>query len=79
MLKDRILKGIFELYNKLYKNFWFLIKKKEKRTFRLMNTVIKINKIIIRDINFSLSADKFFKEFAKIKIISFINIFFSYN
>ena len=46
MLKDRIKKKLLEPYQSPYRNPWFLVKKKDKN-YRLINTVIRINKVTI--------------------------------
>ena len=53
--------------------------KKKKKTYQLINEVIKINAITIRDANVPLLVNKFSKEFAKCKIASLINFFSEYN
>ena len=76
MLKNRVEKGIFKLSYGPYRNPWFLIKKKEKGKYRLINTTIKINRVIIRDINLPPSINEFFKKFVRY-IIAFLIDFFS--
>ena len=41
--------------------------------------VININRVIIRDVNLLLCANKFSKEFARYKVISLVDFFSSYN
>ena len=53
--------------------------KKEKKIYRLINKVIKINAITIQNANVPLLINKFSKEFARCKITSLINFFFKYN
>ena len=48
-LRNKILKSCYDLY----RNFWFLIKKKIEK-YRFVNAVLKINRIIIRNANFFL-------------------------
>ena len=50
--------------------------KKKKGKYRLINTIIEINRAIIRDINLSPSVNEFFKEFAGYIIASLIDFFF---
>src|SRR6266498_1048025 len=79
MLKNRVEKGIFKLSYGPYRNPWFLIKKKEKGKYRLINTAIKINRVIIRDVNLPPSVNEFFKEFAGYIIASLIDFFSDYD
>src|SRR6266536_2921169 len=76
ILKDRVKKGVFKSNYNPYRNPWFLIKKKEKGKYRLINIIIEINRVIIRDINFPPSINEFFEEFTKY-IITFLIDFFS--
>ena len=79
MLKNRVEKGIFKLSYGPYRNPWFLIKKKEKGKYRLINTTIKINRVTIRDANLPPSVNKFSKKFVKYIITSLIDFFSGYN
>ncbi len=63
----------------LYRNPYFLIKKKEENKYRLINNAVEINRIIIRDGNLSLIINEFSKKFGNYIITSFINFFSSYN
>ena len=62
-----------------YKNFWFLIDKKVKNKYRMINAIMNMNEVIIRDVNLSLNVKKFSKEFADMLITSLINFFFDYD
>jgi len=53
--------------------------KKEKGKYRLINIIIEINRVIVRNINLPPSVDEFFKEFAEYIIASLINFFSGYN
>ena len=44
-----------------YKNFWFLIDKKIKNKYQMINTIMNMNEMIIRDVNLSLNIEKFLK------------------
>ncbi len=79
IFKDRVKKDIFKLSYDPYRNPWFLVKKKEKGKYRLINTVIKINRVIIRDANLPSFINEFFKEFAEYIILFLIDFFSSYN
>ncbi len=79
IFKDRIKKDMFKLNYSPYRNPWFLVKKKEKGKYRLINITIEINRVIIRDANFPPSVNKFSKEFAGYIIASLIDFFSGYN
>ena len=79
MLKDRVKKNIFKPSHDPYRNPWFLIKKKEKGKYRLINVIIEINRVIIRDANLPPSINKFSKKFIGYVITFLIDFFSSYN
>ena len=79
MLQKRINVDLFEFNFNSYKNFWFLIDKKVKNKYRMINAIMNMNEIIIRDVNLSLNVKKFSKEFADMLITSLINFFFDYD
>ncbi len=79
MLKDRVEKDIFKPSYGPYRNPWFLVKKKEKGKYRLINTAMEINRVIIRDTNLPPSVNKFFKEFVGYIIAFLIDFFSSYD
>ena len=79
IFKDRVEKGVFKSSYGSYRNPWFLIKKKEKGKYRLINIIIKINRVIIRDVNLPPSVDEFFKEFVGCVIAFLIDFFSGYN
>jgi hypothetical protein len=45
MLKERLDKGVLEYSKGLYKNLWFLIKKKKLREYKLINLAMHLNVI----------------------------------
>jgi len=55
------------------------MKKKKKDKYRLVNIIIKINRVIVRDANLPPSINEFFKEFTGYVITSLIDFFFSYD
>ena len=79
MLKDRVKKDVFELNYGSYRNLWFLMKKKEKGKYRLVNIVIEINRVIVRDANLPLFIDKFSEEFTGCVITFLIDFFSNYD
>ena len=70
MLKERIKRGTLERCNGLYRNPIFLISKKEKGDFRLINAAMHINKVIKRDGNLPPEVDKFSERFTGIMVIT---------
>ena len=79
MLKDRLKRGVLEKYKGAYQNPWFLIAKKEVREYQLINIVIKMNKVTLRDANLPPLVDKFLKEFIGYIAALLINFFSEYN
>jgi hypothetical protein len=79
ILNDRIKKDILKRSESPYRNSWFLAKKKDKISYRLVNTIIEMNRVIIKDANMPPSADEFTEEFFKYTVISFINFFSKYD
>ena len=55
-LRNKILKSCYDSY----RNFWFLVKKKEIEKYRFVNAILKINRVIIRDVNFFFFCWRFF-------------------
>jgi hypothetical protein len=56
-----------------------LAKKKDKISYRLVNAVMEMNRVIIRDANMSLSADEFAEEFFEYAVASLIDFFSKYD
>ena len=48
----------------LYRNRYFLVEKKEKGSWRLINDVQQLNKVTIRDSKMPPNVDKFSPDFA---------------
>jgi hypothetical protein len=78
ILKNRINKEILKLYHKLYRNLWFIVKKKDKK-YRLINHAAELNKHIIRDANMPLNINTFLKKFVRCAVASFIDFFSGYD
>ena len=79
MLQERLQNRRLEYCDSLYQNPWFLTKKKEKGKYRLINTIIEVNKYLICNANLLLSANKFSEEFSGYKIALLIDFFSRYN
>jgi hypothetical protein len=78
MLKDRIDRGILEPYYGLYRNPWFIVKKKDGK-YRLVNYAAELNRYIIRNANMPLNIDTFLEEFVKCAVTFFIDFFSGYD
>jgi hypothetical protein len=57
----------------------FSSKKKKKEKYRLINVVLKMNRVIIRNANSFSAINEFFEEFADCAVVSFVNLFFEYD
>jgi hypothetical protein len=79
MLKDRLKRRVLKKYKEVYRNPWFLIVKKEVREYRLINTVIKMNKVTFKDANLPSLINEFLKEFISYITALLVDFFFRYN
>jgi len=79
ILKKRLRAELLKYCYKLYQNLWFLINKKEKNKYCIVNAVININNVTIQDTNISSNIEKFAEEFAEIVIALLIDFFSNYN
>ena len=62
-----------------YRNLWFLVKKKEKGKYWLINAVLNMNKVTIQDANLPPSVDEFSDDFAGCVVASFVDFFSGYD
>jgi hypothetical protein len=79
MLNNRIKRDMLKRNENPYRNSWFLAKKKDKISYRLINITMKMNRVTIKDINMFPSADEFAEKFSGYAVISLINFFFRYD
>jgi hypothetical protein len=79
MLKERLERGVLERCFGPYRNPWFLVGKKEKNAYRLINAAMAINKVTIRDANLPPSVDEFSEEFAGCSVASLVDFFSGYD
>ena len=79
MLKERLNRGVLEYSKELYRNLWFLVKKKKPGEYRLINLAMYLNIIIRRDINLPPFINEFTDEFISYYIISLVDLYSSYN
>jgi hypothetical protein len=70
---------VLEKYKGAYRNPWFLVAKKEVGEYQLINIVIKINEVMLRDANLPLLVDKFLEEFIGYVAALLIDFFSKYN
>jgi hypothetical protein len=70
---------VLEYSKGLYRNLWFLVKKKKPREYRLINLAMHLNIVTRRDTNLLLSVDEFADEFAGYYIISLVDLYSGYN
>jgi hypothetical protein len=79
MLKERIQRGTLERYKGPYRNPIFLIRKKDKGDFRLINAVIYINKVTRQDSNLPPGVDKFLERFTGMCVVTLVDWFSGYD
>jgi hypothetical protein len=63
MIQDRLRKGVLKECNGVYRNSWFLVKKKESSKYRLINSYTRLNVVIIKDSNLPPTRDSFLEDF----------------
>ena len=78
MLNDRMKKGVLERYYGLYRNPWFLVKKKDMK-YRLINAAMWLNKVTIRDVILSLTVDEFAERFASMLMVTLVDLHLGYD
>jgi hypothetical protein len=79
MLKERLNKGVLEYSKGLYRNLWFLVKKKKPGDYKLINLAIHLNIVTRRDTNLPPSVDEFTEEFIGCHITSLVDLYSGYN
>ena len=79
MLKERLDKRVLEYFKGLYRNLWFLVKKKKPGEYKLINLAMHLNVVIRRDANLLLFIDEFTNKFTSYYIVSLIDLYFNYN
>jgi hypothetical protein len=61
MIKNRIKNDVLKFCYEFYRNLWFVVKKKKKEKYRLINVVLKMNRMIIRNVNLFSVVTNFLK------------------
>jgi len=79
MLKKQLDFDILEPCQGPYQNPWFLVRKLQKGKYRLINAVMHINKVTIKDVNISSNIEQFVKEFTGLQVVSLVNMQSEYN
>lgn len=79
MLQKRLKMGVIKPYHSFYQNLYYLVKKSISGKYWLVNVVVELNQVIVRDTNLPFSANKFSKEFAGCAISSLIDFFLSHD
>ncbi len=79
MLKKWLDSDILEPCQGPYQNPWFLVQKLQKGKYCLINAVMHINKVTIRDVNISSNIEQFVKEFIDLQAVSLVNMQSEYN
>jgi hypothetical protein len=79
MLKEQLNKGVLKYSKGLYKNLWFLVKKKTLGDYKLINSAIYLNIVIRQDANLLLLVNEFIEEFIGYYIISLVDLYSGYN
>jgi hypothetical protein len=79
MLKERIRRGTLERCEGPYRNPIFLVGKKDKGDFRLINAAMHINKVTRRDSNLPPEVDEFSERFAGMRVVTLADWFSGYD
>ncbi len=79
ILKKQLDSDILKSCQGSYQNSWFLVQKSQKGKYHLINAVMHINNVTIKDINISLNIKQFMKEFTDLQAVSFVNMQSEYN
>ena len=75
MLQKQIDVKLLKLCFEFYHNSWFLINKKIKNKYWMINVVMNMNEVIIQNVNLLFNVEKFFEKFTNMRVISLINFF----
>lgn len=79
MLQEKLEIGIIKPCHGPYQNPWYLVKKSTPGKYWLVNVVVKLNQVTIKDANLPLSADEFLEKFAGCVISFLIDFFLGYD
>ena len=79
MLKERLAIGFIEPSHGHYRNPWYVVGKKEKGKYRLINACTEMNRVTLRDANLPPNADDFAENFAGCAVASLVDCFSDYD
>lgn len=79
MLQERLKIGVIEPCHGPYRNPWYLVKKSTPGKYRLVNVVVELNQVTVRDANLPPSVDEFSEKFAGCAISTLIDFFSGYD
>jgi hypothetical protein len=79
MLKERVKRGTLERCEGPYRNPIFLVGKKDKGDFRLINAAMHINRVTRRDSNLPPEVDEFSERFAGMQVVTLADWFSGYD
>jgi hypothetical protein len=79
MLKERVKRGTLERCEGPYRNPIFLVGKKDKGDFRLINAAMHINRVTRRDSNLPPEVDEFSERFAGMRVVTLADWFSGYD
>jgi hypothetical protein len=79
MLRKRLDNSLFKYYYGPYRNPYFLVKKKEANSYRLVFAAMLMNAVTIRDANLPPRVDNFAEEFARMAVTLLLDLFSRYN
>jgi hypothetical protein len=78
LLRTRLEAGVLEEGHGPYRNYWFLVVKKDGG-LRLINSATKVNAITIRDALSPPATDRFSEKFGMCKMLSLLDFFSGYD
>ena len=78
MLQLYIKAGVLKYYDRLYRNPWFLVKKKCGK-YCIVNATMNANQYTICDVNFSLNIKEFVERSTGMTVILLIDFYSRYN
>ena len=78
MLQSYVKVEMLEYYDKLYRNSWFLVKKKCGK-YHIVNAAMNVNQYTIYNTNLPLNVKKFVKRSARMTVASLVNFYSKYN
>ena len=78
MLNEHIKNKILKSCQKSYRNSWFLIKKKSEK-YQIINMIMSMNKVIIRNANLLLNCKDFIKDFVSMTVSLLLDFYANYD